>query len=409
LCAGSYPASSLSRISPLSLARKTTRTSIVVNMVRKALVVFQFAISIILIISVVIVYQQMDFIKNKKLGYNPNGIVAVSVKSAENQQQITNVMRNLTQSSVVKSVSAVQSIPGKSESGRSIRKLSTDANGMPIQSCRTEGDIIETLELNLLAGNPLPQTLGKNDSLIYTLINEKVSEYLGYKSAEDAIGKYVHTELGNKAIITGVVKDFNYKSLKQNVGGYMYYKSNEAPESIRTILIKYHTNNLPELVEQIKEIFLADLPNSAFDYQFLDSYVENLYASENKLAKAINTFSLLAIFIACLGLFGLATFMVESRTKEIGVRKVLGASVSVIAGLLTKDFIKIVLIAFFIAVPLAYWIMHRWLLEFSYRVEIQWWVFAFAGIIAVSIALCTVSFQALNAAMTNPIKSLRTE
>ena len=409
LFAGSYPALSLSRISPLDLAKKTRQAYTIANRMRSSLVVFQFGASIILIILVIVVHQQMNFIKNKKLGYNPNGIVAVSVKSAENQQQILNMLRDLQQSPHVESVSAVQSIPGKTESGRTVRKLRTDSNGMPVQSCRTNGAIVETLELSLLAGNRLPENISKNDTLIYTLINEKVVEYLGYTSAEEAIGKNVIVELGSNAIITGVVKDFNYKSLRQDIGGYMYYKSNEAPESMRSILIKYNANNLSEFVAQLNDIFSANLPHSAFDYQFLDAYVEDLYTSENRLAKAMNTFSLLAIFIACLGLFGLATFIVESRTKEIGVRKVLGASGYLIARLLTKDFLKIVLIAFFIAIPVAYLLVDRWLMEFSYRIEIQWWVFVIAGIIVISIAICTVSFQALNAAFANPTKSLRTE
>ncbi|WP_417363627.1 ABC transporter permease [Galbibacter sp.] len=409
LIAGSYPALSLSGISPLSLAQKSKNTYAIADFVRKGLVVFQFTTSIILIVSVIIIYQQMDFIKNKKLGYNPNGIVAVSVKSAESQQQIENVMRDLQRLPVVKNVSAVQSIPGKNESGRSVRKLSTDVTGMPIQSCRTSGMIVETLQLNLLAGNPLPKNIKKGDSIVYTLINEKIVKYLGYKSSEDAIGKYVNTELGNRAVITGVVENFNYNSLKEDIGGYMYYRSIEAPESLRNILIRYHTTDLPEFMEQLQNSFTANLPNTAFDYQFLDTYVEGLYVSEAKTAKTVSTFSLLAIFIACLGLFGLATFMAESRTKEIGVRKVLGASISGIASLLTKDFLKIVLIAFIIAIPFAYWIMYRWLLGFSYRIDIHWWVFLIAGLVAVFIALLTVSFQAINAAVSNPIKSLRTE
>ncbi|RFN60287.1 ABC transporter permease [Marixanthomonas ophiurae] len=409
LIAGSYPALSMSSISPLSLVNTSKKKQSVTDFVRKGLVVFQFAASIILIIAVTIIFQQMDFIKNKKLGYNPNGVVALSVKSAESYQQVQQAINDLKRQTNVESVSAVQSIPGDNESGRSVRKLSTDATGMPISSCRTDGSVVETMQLNLLAGNSLPESIVKGDSIVYTLINEKISQYLGFKTPEEAIGKYINTELGDKSIVTGVVENFNYNSLKEDVGGYMYYKSNNAPESIRTLLVRYKTSNLSEFMGQLQKNFTNNLPNTAFDYQFLDTHVASLYTSEEKTAETATAFSLLAIFIACLGLFGLAAFTAEARTKEIGIRKVLGASISGVTGLLTKDFLKLVLIAFVIAAPVAYWLMNKWLLDFAYRTEINWWVFAVAGILAVCIALITVSFQAIKAAIANPVKSLRTE
>jgi len=409
LIAGSYPAFSMSSISPLSLVNKSKKKYAVTNVIRKGLVVFQFAASIILIIAVTIIFQQMDFIKNKRLGYNPNGVVALSVKSAESYQQIQNVINDLKRQTTVESVSAVQSIPGDNESGRSVRKLSTDNTGMPISSCRTDGYVVETMQLNLLAGNPLPETIVKGDSIIYTLINEKITQYLGFKTPDEAVGKYINTELGDKSIVSGVVENFNYNSLKEDVGGYMYYKSNNAPESIRTLLVRYKTSNLSEFMGQLQKSFTSNLPNTAFDYQFLDTHIANLYASEEKTAQTATTFSLLAIFIACLGLFGLAAFTAESRTKEIGIRKVLGASICGVTGLLTKDFLKLVLIAFVIATPIAYWLMNKWLLDFAYRTEINWWVFAVAGFLAICIALITVSFQAIKTAIANPVRSLRTE
>jgi len=409
LIAGSYPALSMSSISPLSLVNKSKKKYAVADFVRKGLVVFQFAASIILIIAVTIIFQQMDFIKNKKLGYNPNGIVALSVKSAESQQQIQNAINDLKRQTNVESVSAVQSIPGENESGRSVRKLSTDVSGMPISSCRSDGSVVETMQLNLLAGNSLPETIVKGDSIVYTLVNEKITQYLGFKTPEEAVGKYINTELGDKSIVTGVVENFNYNSLKEAVGGYMYYKSNNAPESIRTLLVRYKTQDLSEFMGQLQKNFTGNLPNTAFDYQFLDTHVASLYASEEKTAETATAFSLLAIFIACLGLFGLAAFTAEARTKEIGIRKVLGATVTGITRLLSKDFLKLVLIAFVIAAPVAYWLMNTWLLDFAYRTEINWWVFAIAGVIAVCVALITVSFQAIKAAIANPVKSLRTE
>ncbi|MBJ7879845.1 ABC transporter permease [Gelidibacter salicanalis] len=409
LVAGSYPAISMSGISPLILVNKSKKKGSSSEFVRQGLVVFQFAASIVLIIAVTIILQQMAFIKNKNLGYDPNGIVAVSVKSAETEQQVESLMKGLERQVNVESVSAVQSMPGSNESGRSVRKLTTDNTGMPIASCRTDGNIVKTLKLKVLAGNELPETIAEGDSLIYTLINEKILSYLNYKTPEEAVGKIINTELGSRAIITGVVANFNFNSLKEDIGGYMYYKSRKAPEGIRTLLVRYNSQNLLQFMGQLQQTFNASLPNTAFDYQFLDRHVAQLYASEERTASTATIFSIIAIFIACLGLFGLAAFTAEQRTKEIGVRKILGATVTGITRLLSKDFLKLVLVAFVIAVPLAYWLMQQWLAEFAYRTEINWWVFAFAGIMAACIALITVSFQAIKAAIANPVNSLRTE
>ncbi len=409
IIAGSYPAFSMSSISPLVLVNKSKKKGSASEFVRKGLVVFQFAASIVLIISVTIILQQMAFMKNKNLGYNPNGVIAISVKSAENREQIKSLMNTLEKEPTVESISAVQAMPGSGESGRSVRKLSTDNNGMPIASCRTEGNIVETLKLKILAGTELPENIATGDSLIYTLINEKILNYLNYKTPEEAVGKIINTELGDRAIITGVVENFNFNSLKEDIGGYMYYKSTKAPEGIRTLLVRYNTQNLPQFLGQLQKKFNDNLPNTAFDYQFVDKHVAQLYASEEKTASTATIFSALAIFIACLGLFGLAAFTAEQRTKEIGVRKVLGATVTGITKLLSKDFLKLVLVAFVIAAPIAYWLMSKWLLDFAYRTEINWWVFVLAGVSAILIALLTVSFQAIKAAIANPVKSLRTE
>lgn len=409
LVAGSYPAISMSSISPLVLVNKSNKKGSASEFVRKGLVVFQFAASIVLIISVTIILQQMAFIKNKNLGYDPNGIIAISIKSAESKQQVQNLMNVLEKEPTILSISATQAIPGSNESGRMVRKLSNDNSGMPIASCNTEGNIVETLKLQLLAGSELPKTIAKGDSTVYTLINEKILKYLNYKTPDEAVGKIINTELGDKAIITGVVKNFNFNSLKEDIGGYMYYKAIDSPEGIRTLLVRYNTQNLPQFLGQLQKNFNDNLPNTAFDYEFLDKHVAQLYASEEKTASTATIFSGLAIFIACLGLFGLAAFTAEQRTKEIGVRKVLGATITGITRLLSKDFLKLVVLAFVIAAPAAYWLMHNWLLDFAYRTEINWWVFAVALLGAVCIALITVSFQAIRAAVANPVKSLRND
>lgn len=409
IVAGSYPAFSLSRISPLVLMNKSKQKHSIADVIRKVLVVFQFASSVILIVAVIIIYRQMQFIRNKDLGYNPSGIVALSIKSAQNKQQLNTTISDLKSIANVESVSAVQSIPGDVESGRSVRKLSTDKEGLPVKTCHTNGSVVETMQLKLLAGTALPQTIANGDSTCYTLINEVVAKYLGFKNPQDAIGKSILTEMADKSIITGVVRNFNYNSLKDEIGGYVYYEMNGAPEGLRTLLVRYNTQNLPQLLQQLQDLFRKDLPNTAFDYQFLDKHVQNLYASEQHTANTATVFSLLAIFIACLGLIGLSAFTAEQRTKEIGVRKVLGASISGITRLLTVDFLKLVTLSIIIATPIAWWLMTKWLSDFAYRINITWWIFAIAGMVAIGIALLTISFQSVKAAMANPVKSLRSE
>ena len=409
LIAGSYPAISMSRISPLVLMNKLNLKYSVADFIRRSLVVFQFASSIILIIAVIVIIEQLHYIRNKDLGYNPNGIVAVNIKSAQNKQQVISFMNDLHSMANVESCSEVQSIPGDIESGRSIKKFSTDKEGMPVKTCHTDGSIVKTMQLKLLAGTSLPTNLAASDTNCYVLLNEADIKYLGFKSPQDAIGKYINTEMLAKSIVCGVVKDFNYQSLKNDVGGYVYYEMNNAPESLQTLLVRYNAHNLPIFMGQLQKAYKVDMPNSSFDYEFLDSHIQGLYTSEQHTANTVTIFSLLAIFVACLGLFGLAAFIAEKRTKEIGIRKVLGASVLGITKPLTGDFLKLVIISIIIASPIAWYAMNKWLMTFSYRIDLNAWAFVIAGFTAVAFAALTVSSHAIKAAIANPVKSLRSE
>jgi len=409
LIAGSYPAFSMSRISPLVLMNKLKLKHSAADLIRKSLVVFQFSSSIILIIAVIVILQQVYFIRNKDLGYTPGGVVSVSIKAARNKQLLFAFMNDLKSMPNVESVSAVQSMPGDGESGKSVRKLSTDKQGYPVSTCVTDGSIVKTMRLKLLAGTSLPQTLATGDTGCYVLINEAILSYLGFKTPQDAIGRSIITEMSGKSIVMGVVKNFNYQSLKSEIGGYVYYTMNKPSESVRNVLIRYNAGNLPQFMQQVQDKFKTDLPGSSFDYEFLDTHIQNLYTSEQHTASTATVFSLLAIFVACLGLFGLAAFIAEQRTKEIGIRKVLGASVPGIAKLLTGDFLKLVIISILIASPIAWYMMNKWLMEFSYRININAWVFIIAGLTAVVFALLTISLQSIKAALANPVKSLRSE
>ena len=406
LLAGSYPAISISRISPLSLINNEKQKNALADLIRQTLVVFQFAASVVLIISFIIIMQQVKFMGEKNIGYNPRGVVSLPIGFAQNPEDIAHTMTEIKNISGVEAVSAMQTIPGEMESGKSVSKSSSDETGLPAWTCRTDGSIVSTLQLHLLAGTTLPPYLGKDDKNCYALINEVIAKYLGFKTPADAVGKYIITEMSKHTLVKGVVENFNFRSLKEEIGGYVYYESNDG-EPKSNIVVRYNAGNLPNLMEQLQLTLRKDLPNAAFDYEFLDKHVQDLYITEQQSASTASVFSLLAIFIACLGLFGLVSYTAEQRTKEIGIRKVLGASVSGVTTLLLKDFLKLVIVAFVVASPIAWLLMNKWLQEFAYRINISWWVFLIAGITAMLIALLTVSFQSIKAALANPVKVLR--
>jgi putative ABC transport system permease protein len=261
------------------------------------------------------------------------------------------------------------------------------------------------LGIEIIEGRNFSRSFG-SDSL-GMILNETAVKSTGF---ENPIGKKIYTTFGpNEPMIPytiiGVVKNFNYESLRENVGPLSFVLGNNNWVSI----YRFNTTNIPELINTIEDKYKAMSPGMPFNYHFLDESFDNMYRQEQRIGKVALTFSFLAIIIACLGLFGLATYIAEQRTKEIGIRKVLGASVSNIVTMLSTDFVKLVLISFVIATPIAWWFMDKWLQDFAFRIDLSWWIFALTGIVALVIALFTLSFQAIKAAISNPVKSLRTE
>jgi putative ABC transport system permease protein len=266
---------------------------------------------------------------------------------------------------------------------------------------------ISLYKMKVLAGREFTYTdFNPNFGKLHNIIlNESAIKLLGYASPQDAIGKTI-IRWRTKWDIIGVIGDYHQKSLRYPVEPTMMLP---AYSTYSPISIKVDTKDLPATIASIKKTYDAFFPGNLFDYSFLDERFNAQYANERLFGKVFAIFAGFAIFIACLGLLGLSLFATAQRTKEIGVRKVLGASVSNIVALLSKDFIKLVAIAFVIASPVAWWIMHNWLQDFAYRINISWWVFFAAGLLALIIALATISFQAIKAALANPVKSLRTE
>lgn len=372
------------------------------------MVVFQFFTSIVLIIGTIVVFRQLNYIQNKKIGFNKDQVIVINGTNALNSN--TDAFKNeIAKMSGVKSASFAGYLP-VSNSARSDNTFSTDAvmtekNGFNMQVWNIDYDYIPTLGMEMLKGRNFSQDYGSDSSGI--IINETTAKLIGF---DNPVGKKLYTSDGNGAnnivyTIVGVVKNFNYQSLRQNVGplcfrlGYNKWAT----------AFKVSATDVQGLVKNIESKWKTMAPGMPFSYEFLDESFDNMYRAEQRIGKLALSFAVLAILIACLGLFGLATYMAEQRTKEIGVRKVLGASVPDIVSMLSKDFVKLVLIAAIIAFPVAWLAMNKWLQEFAYRIDIGWWIFIIAGLSAILIALITVSFQAIKAAMANPVKALRSE
>jgi putative ABC transport system permease protein len=280
-----------------------------------------------------------------------------------------------------------------------------EKNGFNMQVWNIDYEYIPAMGMEMLKGRNFSPDFGGDSSGL--IINEATAKILGY---DDPIDKKLYSSDGNAGnntvyTIIGVVKNFNFESLRQNIGplcfrlGYNKWAT----------AFKVSATDIQSLIKNIESKWKAMAPGMPFSYQFLDESFDNMYRTEQRVGKVALSFAILAIFIACLGLFGLATYMAEQRTKEIGVRKVLGASVSNIVTMLSKDFAKLVLIAAIVAFPVAWWAMNQWLQDFAYRIAIGWWIFIAAAVITLLIALCTVIFQAMKAAVANPVQSLRTE
>lgn len=405
LVSGSYPALYLSRFSPKEVLKPTAKKGGMASAIRKGLVVAQFSASVILIIGVIVIHQQLEYIQNKNLGYNPENVVAIStsaIRGGQANRALVNAFEKLPNvSKVVRS----QGYPGMGVSGRSISKPNTDES-MGISTNASEHEVADVLQLKLLAGQLLPKNKQRGDTLVEVVVNKTTVEFLGL-TPEEAIGEKVTMQLGSNAYIHGVVDDFNFASLHSPIGAYAFHNSNREPKSY--LLVRFTNEVLAETISNFENTFKFIAPNSAFVYTFLDKDLELLYEKDQRTANVGLLFSILAVIVACLGLFGLAAFMAEQRNKEIGIRKVFGASVSKIVQLLSLDFMKLVIISLVISFPLAFYFMNNWLQDFAYRIDISWTVFAIAGALALLITFATVGYQAIRAATANPIKSLRTE
>ncbi|MGK9118153.1 ABC transporter permease [Olivibacter jilunii] len=410
LVSGLYPALLLSSYTPLEAFQRGKAVKIGSAFFRQALVVLQFTASIVLIVGVVIMHQQMDFMSHRKLGYNPENVIAIGISSLKDEQELDALRNQIGALAPTQSMVLSQAFPGKGESGHPLRKNETDKHGPLFYANRVDGDIESVLQLKLLAGRMVKPRLAsdttKNGEWIFEMVlNKRAVDYLDLTPAE-AIGTKPLAGLGDNTYVVGVVENFNYSSLHNPIGAYAFTNT---PQALRYLLVRFTTGDLKSTLSQYEASFKKIVPDAPFDYTFLDSHLKSLYLNDRQTASILLAFSVLAVFVGCLGLFGLAAFTADRRTKEIGVRKVLGATVSSLVRLLSVDFVKLVVLAFVIACPLAYLAFNKWLEGFAYRIDIEWWMFALAGVAATIIALITVSWQAIRAAIADPVNSLRDE
>jgi putative ABC transport system permease protein len=409
--AGGYPALVLSGARLINILKSGLRMTSSGGAFRQSLIVFQFFVSIFLIVSTIIILQQLSYIRNKNLGYDRDHVLVLPI-SQQIQEHYEAVKTEIGRLPQVVSVSGANAEPVFVRWGDGI----TGDNGhnkfnLDIKALPCDIGFLKTMNMKLIAGSDftradlaLADTSDHNKNFRYAFIlNETAVKELGW-TPEQAIGKTVYKNA--PGIVKGVVKDFYFSSLHDQVGPLMLFLDRQFTNYY---FVKVSGENIPATLQSLEKLWKERSPSQPFEYSFLDDDYNSLYKTEQKTATLFSTFSTLAIVLACLGLFGLAAFTTTQRTKEIGIRKVLGAEVSSIMLLIAKDFLKLTALAVVIASPVAWYFMHRWLQDFAYHITIQWWVFVLAGIGAVLIAFVTVSMQSIKAALANPVKSLRSE
>jgi putative ABC transport system permease protein len=406
--AGSYPAFYLSAFQAIKVIKGNFSSQISAAGIRRSLVVFQFVLSIVLITSIIIIYSQLRYIKNKDLGFDKKQKLIFGFYTDAAQKKMVSLGNDLHELSEVKGVSFSNFYLGQFvERDHGVYPPGGNmTTSIDAQNISVDDHFVKTNGIQLISG----RDFHLNDSG-KVLINETLCRRLGLKP-ETAPGTLIYSEYKPDPMITmqivGVMKDFNYSSLHDEIKPLeLDYET--GTDRFSKMNVSVNSDNYKSVLAKMESAWHKNLPGVPFEYQFLDEVVQSQYESEETLGNIINSFTLMAILISSLGLFGLASFSAEQRSKEIGIRKVLGASVSGIVQLLSKDFVKLVLLSFAIATPIAWWAMNKWLSAFVYRTTITWWMFALAGLIAVCIAVITVSSQAIRAAIANPTKSLKTE
>ncbi|MEO1258195.1 MAG: ABC transporter permease [Bacteroidota bacterium] len=414
LLSGFYPALVLSGFRPVSVLKGSLKNTAGGSMLRKGLVVVQFMASVILIAGTIVIYQQLSYMLNKDIGMNIDQVLVVerpgiSPRDREARSSAIDVFRNeLKKSSEIEAVSASVTVPGKQREYKAMAKKygTDDTQLVGLRFNSMDYDFLDVFKMKMVAGREFAEEF-PSDQDTSVILSESAIKLLGFEKPEDAVGQTVAIpQFRWNPIIVGVINDYHQVSLKKALDPAIFYCS---PYFGEFYSMRIKTDEIAATVQHVENAWTEAFPGNPFDYFFLDDYFNRQYENERTFGSLATVFALLAIFVGCLGLFGLSGYMITQRTKEIGIRKVLGATTGGIVTLLSTDILKLVLLSIVIASPLAWYAMNNWLQGFSYRIDIGWWIFALAGIISLMIALATVGFQSIKAALANPIDSLRSE
>jgi len=406
IVSGFYPALFLSNFNPITVFKGRVSSGIKTPNFRNVLVIIQFSLTTILIIGAIIVYNQMDFIINREIGFSKDNIVVINNTDILQNNKDT-FKKELLKNSNIKSAVYSSGLPSFVNNPATYRlSMANENDNISIQTIWADNNFLETYGLSITNGrNFIPNDIIGGQRI--AIINETAANKLGWN--EEAIGKEIHIIDNTRLTITGIARDFNFESLHNEIKPLVLIATDPATFGTNFFSVKISGNNIRQTLGFIEAKWNEFAAGTDFDYNFLDEKFANLYENEQQTLKLFLSFSVISILIACLGLFGLISFAAGQRTKEIGIRKVLGATVTSVTMLLSKNFIFLIFTANIIAWPIAYYIMSNWLQDFAYRINISWWIFLFAGSLSFTIALITVCIQAIKAATANPVKSLRYE
>jgi putative ABC transport system permease protein len=402
--AGSYPAFILSSFKPVEVLKSKVRVS-GSNIFTKSLVTVQFALSIGLIISTIIILQQTKYMSSKNPGFNKENVVVIDASETKTKAIYPLFKQALVSRTDIAGVASADMGLGEDE-GWSRSGFEYNGTHKEVYEYFVDHDYIPVLGMQLVAGRNFDPKI-TDDTLTSVIVNEAMVKDFGW-TIQNAVGQKLKGYMESKTpVVIGVVKDYNYRPFREKIMPQMFHQFNDYdPYKFFVRLKPGNPSSALAAMQKAWSTIVADIP---FNYTFLDESLNNFYKTERKWSSIIGWAGGISIFLACLGLFGLAALTVVNRTKEIGIRKVLGASLPAIITLLSKDFLKLVMIALLIAIPFAWYFMNKWLQDFAYRINISWWIFLATGLLALFISLVTISFQAIKAAIANPVKSLRTE
>ena len=411
LVAGSYPSMYLSSFNPVFVLKGLKMKTGSAAIIRKGLVVFQFAISVVFIISTIIVYLQIQHVKNRDLGFNKNNLIEINPE--HDVSKIFPLIKNdLLSTGVIQDVALADHSTlygGDTDDGFKWQGKST-SNEIAIAHRNVSPEYIATSGMKIIEGRDFSSNVSSENSNV--ILNEAMAKLMG---KESAVGKIIQSPRGNadgaftNMTVIGVVKDYVYGNVYDGKAAPLILFC-KTPEYVNFLYVRLKTqSNVEQVLSRIQQVMKKDNAEYPLEYKFVDDQFNEMFSNVTQVSKVSGIFAALAIIISCLGLFGLATYTAERRIKEIGIRKTLGASVAGITTLLSKEFLQLVAIACLVAFPVAWWIMHNWLQNYEYRIDVSWWIFLAAGVSAILIALITISFQSIKAAIANPVKSLRTE